>query len=522
MRAQGIEPRVRYIGKLGVAEVTAMARLVTTAKAEVLAAGIISTLKAEHLPRTPFTVALLAAIMMRGESLISNASPTAVLEQYVSHILGRDEPNQDSRLSLTSTDRESILADLARLFVERDQGSMLASDVLEQMEGLFQRFAWAESPAEVLADLVERRVLSYDGDQVRFTQSSFLHLFVAKAAIKDPGLLAPMVNRALYYGPVIRAYAGLIRHDTELLRDLRYLSDAATGLSTEGTAYASRTIDAPADLEDQIGLADVLPPEREGKDDGRQEQADPFFDASEDKDVLPFPLTTDDDLPLLARAIQGVALLSSVLRDSEEVDDLDLKTEVLASVLEGWGHVVDGLLEDESFAEMVLAMQDKVPEDQRNAFNSFAKVVPGLIVWAGISESLASRKLVLLLQRLVDDHEFTSKAQSAVTGAILVQAIHDPDWETQYGRLIEDHEASWFVQEVLALTLMVAFDQAPTGSAQEARVRDLATRIYLSGYRFDSQQQLKAVGAKYAQNLNARKAMLRAQLGGGRGDEDAV
>ena len=510
LKDAGIDVRVRYLGKLGASDVRAMAKLASPAHASSLADSVMSTLSAEHLPRTPFTVALLLAIMMRGEALVANASPTTILEQYVSHLLGRDEADQDPRFQLTSADRESILTDLAQLFVETDQGSMLQSVVIERMEQFFSRFAWSESPTEVLGDLVARRVLSFDGSQVRFTQSSFLHLFAAKAAAKKSELRSLLLTRPLYYSPVIRAYAAIVRHDTQLLSDLQYLADSTIELDGASSAFARLDlVAAPADLEGRFLEIEVSPPPiREA--DKNDDPPEDYFDTLEDKDILPFPLTTDEDLSVLARFTQSIDLLSAVLRDSDEVDDLDLKTSVLSKVLIGWGHLVDAFAEDEAFQEMIRSIREAITntlddEELKNGVESFLRILPAVVVWSGIAMSLASRKLILILERALRDGDLKADSKAAIPAAILVQTIKDPDWVAKVSDLIAPHKDVWIVKQFLVLLLIVEFEEARGGSEQEKDLRALISDIYVSGYSFPTAAQRKAVATAYGQAIDKTK-----------------
>ena len=514
LRTKGISARTRYLGKLGLPEVRAMAELTSSSRSDLLATSVIGTLRAEHLPRTPFTVAMLISIMMRGESLIANASPTAILEQYVSHLLGRDDANQDPRFSLTITARESIVTDLATLFVESDQGSMLQSDVIARMERFFDTFAWSESPADVLANLVERRLLSFEGSQVRFTQSSFLHLFAAKAVAKKRDLLTSLLLRPLYYAPVLRAYAALVRNDSELLSRIAPMIEMAIDLDSSTSVFLSKdpkqaSPDLPEIIESSLNGADSWNSSESAGDNDA-------YDVSGDGDVLPFPLTTDADLPAVAKYAQGVDLVSAILRDSEEIADLALKTNTLIAVLRGWGHLIDAYRQDEQFQELVRKVKEQIAglaaglgEDVQVILDEFVGMLPAIIVQAGIDNSLASRKLLLITKRAIEQEDIKSDPQAAIPAAMLIYAINDPEWDVAVATLLDGYEGTPVVEHFFSIILTIAFDQATAKSREESRLRDLLLRGYLSRLKFSSQAQRNAVKSAYLQHLQRAKALSR-------------
>lgn len=514
LRSAGVDFRTGYLARFGSAEVLVMARLASPASAEMIADGVIATLQSQHLPRTPFTVALLVAIFLRGESLIANASPTTVLDQYVSHLLGRDESNQDSRFRLTATDRESIVTDLASRLVLADQGSTLQSEAISGMEEFFARFGWSESPTDVLQDLAKRRILTFDGSQVRFTQSSFLHLFAAKAVVKQTLTLDKVLERPLYYSQLIRAYAALVRHDASLLRSLLGLLGGRSP-NAESPIYAeSEPGPAPADLEVRILESAAVPPPSSSHQDP-PEFPDPL--ESDDKDVLPFPQTTDEDLTELARYTQSVDLLSAVLRDSEEVADLDLKTEALRRVLEGWGHTAEALVDDEAFGELVASIRkafEPSPDKgiTQEEAEDFARMLPFIIIMVGIHASLASRKLLMILNRLIAEEKLQTDSRLAVPAALLAYAIEEPGWEQQWARLLENFERQWVVREVMARFLFVAYVEADSGSDTDRRLGEMLVSQYLSGYKFANVRERNSVANAYRAHIEKIKLSNHARL----------
>ena len=201
LKAAGIEATLRYVGKMTKRDVSRMVALVEPSRASRLAEAILSVTNREHFSRTPFTVGLLLSVLLRGEALLGTASETALLDAYVNLLLGRGDPHDDARFALDSLERADILSSLAEQFVLRNSGSLPEHQVLEVLADYFEAVGWSEDPIEVLTNLGRRHMLAVRNGQVRFTQSSFLHLFAAKKAIASRTFREVLYKRALHYAP---------------------------------------------------------------------------------------------------------------------------------------------------------------------------------------------------------------------------------------------------------------------------------------------------------------------------------
>ncbi|MWJ23697.1 hypothetical protein DOT97_00555 [Clavibacter michiganensis subsp. michiganensis] len=508
LRAAGLRFRIRYLGKLGTEEVRAMVAIASQAEADTLTQLVTQVLSAEHLPRTPFTVALLVEVMLQGEKVLSNASPTAILDQYVQHLLGRDDASQDSRLVISAADRESILVDLANGFVMGDQGSLKQSDCIARLERFFARYAWDESPATVLADLTRRRVLSVDGSQVRFTQSSFLHLFAAKAAARNGETRDLLLSRPLYYASVLRAYAALSRNDQDALESLAKLLEHVPTASQSSYEEAE-----PLDASDSMAerIIEVGEETRSSGVASSVNKVPDHFDATTDTDILPFPVADDAEMSKTDQFVQGLALVSVFLRDSEEVDDLALKRSVLKTVLGAWGHVADLLSEEEAFQQYSRQMLEQLAarmdaqEEYRTFLDAFMRLFPHLFVYANIASSLASRKLLVIARELSLVPEIKEDVRAAVPLAIFLEATKGDKWEQELSALIEPFMRVPIVSDLMLGLLVVNYNYSLPGSGLEARVRNLAADIYVSRYKFKGAAHRAAVRAAYLQHMKADK-----------------
>ncbi len=221
----GQEFSLRYIGRLTHSDATRLASLAEPTRAPRLASRALEIAKREHLVRTPMTLGLLISVLLHGEALLGTASDTALLDAYVSLLLGRGDPHDDARITLDAHERTAILATLAESYVEANAGSLPEASVIEALARYFDSVGWSEDPVEVMTNFRTRHLLTIRGGQVQFTQASFLHLFAARRAMESQAFKERLFANPLYFAPIIRHYAALTRDDPAVLRTADALLD---------------------------------------------------------------------------------------------------------------------------------------------------------------------------------------------------------------------------------------------------------------------------------------------------------
>ena len=450
LTAAGIQPVVRYLGRLTSRDALRMAVLAEPARAAALAERVMDIVRREHLPRTPQTVGLLLSLLMHGEAMMATASETALLDAYVDLLLGKGDPHDDARVGLDERDRADILATLAAEFVAKDAGSQPESEVLEILARYFRDVDWDEDPIEVLTGFKKRHLLQIRGGQVHFAQSSYLHLFAAKHATKpgDEGLefRDRLYRRPLYYAPVIRHYAALTRNDPEVLRRMDELLEPVRTRAVPGRSFSvvvDDQVKAPPSVDELLQHLAVL--ERSPDPLGTEGQL--AFDELiyvDDADPSPFPASDPENVTGVVRVFSLVMLASNVLRDSELVKDVALKQRVLAHTLSAWATVVEFLEQD---AEVETLMRDTakvlfealgVPANRRSRLtDELVADAPVLLAFGGMSGGLASRKLSRALDTCLHDDAFVVEPGRVAMGVLLALAIRHLGW-TRSLRVLQD------------------------------------------------------------------------------------
>lgn len=511
LRARGWQIQVRYIGDMRRGDAVELAALVEPLRAELVGRRALELAQREHLRRTPMTISLLISVLLHGEALLGTASETSLLEAYVSLLLGRGDPHDDARVGLDVVARADILGTLAEHYATDRTGSMPESRVIEIFQEYFDALGWSEDPVEVLLNLRQRHVLNIRGGQVGFTQSSYLHLFAAKKAMRSKEFCQAVLAEPLYYAKIVRHYAALTRDDADVLRSVDRLLDGA-----EGVVGTTRSFQASSEESPLIGLPRVDEP-------GPKEQpVDPaaledWMDALTAGDPAPFPA---DNLLEASRAdlmIAAVALVSSVLRDSELVDDLELKSIVLQRSLHAWGKVVSVVEGHEGHMVFVRGIGEEishslgVSDARREEFvTDFVEMGPILLGYGGIASTLASRKLGRLLDAAIREDDLLEAPATAVMAGLLSFAIQHESWTEHFATIRQRHGSVPAVNLVLRRMAISAYFSDEVTPQQALALEDFIVSFAIRASDLSPAQEKAQLG-RFKQELRSQRNLARQQ-----------
>ncbi|WP_217376155.1 SIR2 family protein [Paenarthrobacter ureafaciens] len=516
--AAGLTPEVRYVGPFSTQDVVKLVRLATPVRPESVATRVMAVLNQQNLPRTPFIVSLLASILLAGTSIAANSSPTTLLDQYLSQLLGRGNVDEDARWSIDLGLREAVLADLAMLFVEQRAGSLPGSVVTSRVETYFEKRDISESALEILEYFRSQRVLRSDRNLIRFSHHSYLYLFAAKAAAEDADFRETILSNPTLFAPIIRHYASLKRQDADLLvRMEAYLEDSQNLAEERRPLRRVELIEAPEEFDAAFDLG-------YGDDDSED------YAISDDEDVqLPedhlvpyqepeaFPLTVPENLPAAYRYSIVVDVVSTVLRDCDQVPDPALKARLLRKVLTGWGRFFAMFTDDPHLTEALKKVAETtahaldIQEDRRQEFiDRAAEMFPAIFTLSGISASLSSRKLLKALDKAIDDKAFAADGEGAISAAFMLLDIHEAGWASKLGNVTEEHMAleviAGFFHDFCSYTY---FESAMSAADENALARYIA-ELSVASYKFRDKTHRKDSISRIEQALKSRKSQQRA------------
>ncbi len=522
-----IEATVRYLGKFHESDVKRMVALVDLDRVATLSDEVIRIALSEHLVRSPQNVGLLISVLLQGEAFMGTASETALLDAYVSLLLGRGDASEDSRVMLDAMGRSDIVSAIAAELVERHIGSINHSDAVAVLEDYFETVGWWEPPLDVLRNLIDRHILVERGNQLQFTQTSFLHLFAAKRMESDPDFREMVLRSPLPHARIVTHYVALTRSDGKALERVHSLFGEAIFHVDGGADVFSKTTTTGVELKSVDDLLTLMMGPDEGdtsseddvdEDESESEDVDWALVVSEN-DLLPYPGDDIESANPALRIAMYASLLSSVLRDSELVRNKQLKRQVLIDTLGLWASLVAAVEKDERFIEfgtqLARDVSDELGIDGGRRDDYIKRVIrdaPLFYVLGGVMSTLASKKLSKILDECFLDEGFMGTAGTAVLGAFVEIEIEDQGWSRHLPEVGLRFGNVPAVYDVLTWLTEQRCDDVGTGQDVEI-ADDFLVEQYLSKVAVVNDQHRKVAKDKIRWQLRDRRRKRRARKG---------
>lgn len=176
-------------------------------------------MRAHKLPRTPFTMVALVAVVHTGYENTADLNESGLLEAYVNVLLGSGEP-ADAEQGMNFRKRVHLLGEIAHALYEIPDHAMPVPSVEQLLLSYFARKGLRLSAGTVLQNLVSRHILLEREGMVSFRHPALLHLFVAHWMLEDDERKEEMLRDCRTNEGPIRHAAGLKRTDGVLLEQV--------------------------------------------------------------------------------------------------------------------------------------------------------------------------------------------------------------------------------------------------------------------------------------------------------------
>ena len=496
----GITPRILFLGRMRKSDIVALAQRLSPAQGNRLAEETLRVLDAEGLQRTPLTVSLLLFLTFRG-SPAETRSLTNVLDAYTALLLGIGDPHTNET-GLTETDLTAVLGKFAESLIWDERPSLTEAESMRTIATILDKFSWKANASSVLAFFLQRRILHRHGGMIEFARYSYFTLFAAKRAMVDRDFRELIVGDLFYYMPVATRLAAFSRADEGMLQQLRGLLDEElNNVVTPGSPYEPTALITIEELPDSASK-DLAVPEPAG--------ADP--------DDIEFPESSSTgsfglvkaDMTATARLHRTLSLVSSVLRDLDQVENLALKKEILLDTLELWGRFITVLSDDSSLSDLRKAVTKQL-EGSNEAGSAEAdeladflsRSIPAGVAIGGIEKSLSSPKLVSVLETLLDSGEIQKTNERLTAALLFLFLLRSRDWAIQATMLVNQAQATWVLTTFFHALCQDAFVQ---GTTPEQDLLELCKALYLKGQNFASADIRSAHLDQYVQQLRNQRA----------------
>lgn len=404
LQEEGAEKvRVVYLGRFGEEETLVLADLLTGRDAAQLAQTALATVVENHLPRTPFTLAVLIELLSQGVSPSDGDSETWLLGKYLDHLLRDEYFSGEHPDELTVHNKRALLMVIASRFVRELRDEADAAEVERWVQTSIDEFAWPYRAHYVMQDFIRRHVLLKTQDnRVRFRRSAYLELLAGEYANDDPEFRQHILSSPMQLASIVCSYVASNRKDRVALEVAEMQLERIE--LTQVTASSFAPVRQIAMQED--ALRDPSETESSEQSDRygivETSDLDQHYELPPDVDPPAFLSIGFEELTPARQAMRIVDFASKILRDSEQLTDQPLKRRIMGKLLIAWVKFIDHFERELSESSVDFAFPEEEGEgeiDDTSLRELFVRLTPLFLAFSGLQFCLASPRVELLLIR---------------------------------------------------------------------------------------------------------------------------
>jgi len=521
---RGLDVDRVFLGPFGRTQLRQLIRsAVGSTQADAIVSRVTYLVSMNELPRTPFIMTALATVVLQ-EPEIASINESGLLDSYVSLLLGSDILELHDTLGLDSRRREHLLAWLSGKLTLLEKGRLGRLESEEAVGNYFRELGWGGSlsPGRVIDDLIRRRVLVEDLDGVGFRHPALQRLFAGKWMAESKEFSELILSEPLRHRQILMHAAGLRRSDRTLLKDVGLASAEFIALLPREKLNETFGL-----MSEKPGWSDEVPGLNELKERleavPAQPRTDEFDETLDELDTsIEARRARNDDQPrtaFLKEIGEALELLSSVLKSSELVDDVDLKTEKLRAVIHGWSSLAMLMAiredQDHEIAERLGAVFEELEvdndvQDRLQRLSDLMVLMMGLFL---ANSRLGSVHLEVALEKTLDDSEFMANPLYALVTTFLYCQIKLPDWPVRLRGLYERHGSHPVVHEIAQSLALVSYRNDPRLPPNDlTRLEGLLADIYSSGVPAPARAGVQVRAAVRGEVISELRKRRRLQL----------
>jgi predicted MPP superfamily phosphohydrolase len=382
--------------------------------------AVVRRIERSNLPRTAHIVSMVLWSLERERSL-GPVNEATLLERFVEAILNKANVGEAERGALDYKIKETFLSHLAYDLTIKQSGYIGKNDLLRFTIDFFKARSWSNDSSQFIEGLLGVGILAQsasddEGPRVSFRYACLRQYFTARYLSRNGEALQSVLESdlVLEFSREVDIMTGLSRDDANIIerivaraKRLAHECDLYETLS-KGQDIRFR-LSKPEETADQLvgeiqemSLTDTeldqLMDEMEASrprlgTDGTAEKSKPASDEVERADERLYDL------------LLTTTLLSSVVRNSELVDNEDLKSDAVKTALEGWcyfairsARMADDVLDGKAPTE-IMEKFSALSEREKKFFEIFAKYFMHVIVGVGVYDTMGTQMLKSILQK---------------------------------------------------------------------------------------------------------------------------
>lgn len=455
--------------------------------------SILSSIRNLRIPKTPFLISVLLWIKERNINF-KPINHSAIIDTFIDGLLEKLTESKD-RSNTDSTIKRHYLTELAYA-VHKSRKDRWTQHELEKFTiDYFEQKALISSTKPFLNELFNKGILLELGEEICFKFDCFRSFFLAQKIDDSEELTKYALSKEgfLKLGTEIDYCTGLHRNKIEFLKaSIKIVEDYRRSLNFKIDLRLFEKID----LENSILSSDdkeVILKNLFGKKPSIQDQEE-IFDTMENASPRIIPPSTgrsaDQDQAISYEAIPSKAplidyfaaltLASMILRNSELVNDAELKHKIYRQLLNLWSEILlSVLLRVESANEHDLRdkqLQEKFPDKDVLTPKYIAKLALPNVIFLLLKESLGTNKLEVIIK----DHIHLHSVQiEQLLSTFLYVDLALPGYLIELEKLLETCSKNRYVIELIFFKLLGLYQLKNISDFEGKKVEKLVGDVFI-------------------------------------------
>ncbi|SAK56181.1 Calcineurin-like phosphoesterase superfamily domain protein [Caballeronia temeraria] len=445
--------------------------------------NILASLKRLNIPRTPFLISIFLWVHERNIAF-DPVNHAEVLDTLIDGMLDKFHESK-SRSRLDSTAKRHFLSDLAFYMYQLERDYVTSNELEMFTASYFKNKLLTAAGAPFIEELVRKGVLHDIEDAVYFKFDCLRAFFLSTRLQESQAFFrdAFTAERLLTLGQEIDYFTGKQRGRDDALRAaLVILDEYYKPIRLDLDLSVFEKIDAkelPITVQQRDDLKGELFPPRLS-DEHREEMLD---EADAQTVLVPErrPTLTVRKAPgTVPDFISALQITSAILRNSELIDDGDLKRSAYRRIAHYWCEIllmaifsVELRHDNEAFVEIKKIM----PMFDEQTFDYLLKLVVPNVIGSIMFEYLGTNQLEVVLKEHAEGSQY---AIERLVSTMLQIDLSVPGYLDAVEKLSKDEKTNKFTKSILFMKLLEKYMFKSMPSAEAERLRKLVGNIFVS------------------------------------------
>lgn len=479
---------------------------------------ILQSVRKLGVPSTPFLISVFLWIRERNVHF-SPINHAAIIDAFIDGLLEKLNEAKD-RSSTDSTIKRDFLSQFAYKMHAETKAVWSVHEVEKFAVNYFDERSLSISASAFLSELYSKGLLLKLGDEVSFKFDCFRSFFLAHVISNSADFRTYALSGAgfLELQSEIDFYTGLHRNQKDfLIAAESIVDDLRRRLAVDARHADFREINnngsilqGPDERDVVTALFGRCPTVAE------QEQVLDEIDRRNSSMAVPYQKPgpneiEESELQPFANYMDALKLAGAILRNSELVNDVELKDRLFSKFIERWADVLIWLLTtiDSANETQIDKLAELLPAGGSIDPSWLAKVAFPNVIFVSLHDSLGTAKLERVISKHLDSKDL--ELVTRLLGTVLYADLTLTDYLDKLEALLNYAQSHRLTKDIVFLKLLELFHFKKLSHTESQRVAKLAARVYAELNAGKSSREQAFVKDAFVRKLGAPQSTMKSR-----------